>query len=256
VGRQENGVKTATIHSLGRYQQVYKTTRMNNLNEKIKSYSNATLLKIIHDSDNYQHLVIELAKKEIALRQLTDRELNEVIFKLEIERKEIKSKRYIKFVTIILGCLTILFLCKVLKTLLVSKDSGELAFLLVFDLIPLFVVPIAAILFWKRKKIGWILLVLFLIFSTFSSISGLIMTANVLFLGGPVIGDTSPQILGVMNFSLFLFYIGILLGLFKESIRGIFNISQRTIFTTVGLMLTLIGAFVFLFVIMVLRHFV
>jgi hypothetical protein len=185
---------------------------MNQFTERYKSHSNAELLKIIENSSDYQPEAVETAKNEIEQRQLTDKELKEAETELEIQRQEKNKKterkqeienkvkefgasivdtvnpiqqstptteRLIRLITIVFGLISVYQFYKefgMLKFML-GNNGGEWDFSMALYFVPFFLVPIATVLFWFRKKIGWILLGIYLTYSAVNSI-GLICRFN------------------------------------------------------------------------------
>ncbi len=174
-----------------------------------------------------------------------------------LNKNETKSTKIINYISTIFGGLTIFFLYKVLRTfVLTSAESAELGIFIALDIIPVVVIPIAAILFWSRNRSGWILMVLFSIYSLLSSISILIMTPNILYLASTGIEYKDLLISAIVNFLLFLIYLATIIILCTANIREIYRINQKTILITFGTMLGVIITLAFLFVTMVLSHFV
>lgn len=170
---------------------------MTDFTEKFTTYSNTDLLKIIDSPDYYQPLAVETAKTIFASRQLNNKDIE--IAKAELdalkqekeatEKKKINlenkaksiasfvlstvnpiqtetsnSDKIIKTITIAFGGLFLFQLYKEFGMIsFMFTDSGaKWDFSMVLYFLPLLIVPTATILFFKRKKIGWTLLAIFL----------------------------------------------------------------------------------------------
>ena len=65
---------------------------MNQFTERYKQATNTELLRIIENSDGYQPLAVETAKKELDSRKLTDSELYSAKEELSFERQDYEQK--------------------------------------------------------------------------------------------------------------------------------------------------------------------
>ena len=243
---------------------------MNQFAERYRSTSNLDLLRIIENSDNYQPEAVEAAKNEINQRQLTDQELTEAQQELETERQEkirqgekrtevenrVKKlgtsifdtinpiqqsaptpERLIRLITIVFGLISIYQLYEQLSMLqfIFNDSGGEWDLSMVLFFVPLLLLPVATILFWFRKKVGWIFLGAFLTYSAINVIGLLIMTWNMEPLGVPAIDSLFPQTSTATYILTFLFFGGTLWVLSKENIREQFNINRQTMLGTIGI---------------------
>jgi hypothetical protein len=164
-----------------------------------KTISDADLLSILENPDDYQPEAIEAAKNELIARQLPDNVVNEVkeTFKAKQVRKEKKhekikaietkarnsgkllidtinpiqagipaTEKIIRFIVIIL---TVMFLFDLVSEFRLLKysilDFGRYPVENGFILFPFILSLIAIITFWKRKPVGWSLLAIFLAFT-------------------------------------------------------------------------------------------
>lgn len=174
-----------------------------------------------------------------------------------LNQNQIKSSKLINYISTIFGCLTIYFLYKVLKTfILTSTVITELGIFIALDIIPIVVVPIATILFWSRKKSGWVLLTIFSSYSILSSILSLTMAPNILYIANSGLEYKNFLISALVNLLLFLFFLATVIILCKANIREIYQVNKKTIFITFGTMLGVLITLAFLLVTMVLSHFV
>ena len=168
--------------------------------EYYKTISNAELLGILEKPADYQDAALEAAQKEFANRQLSTEEIKEarqVIFEKQLQkaqqRERIKAvenkfrktgeavfddlnpfQRTIspleKSIRLIVISFTLLFFYQLISqfktTIYYIKDLPGFPFESGFYLLPQILLPIAIFLFWKRKSIGWILLVAFVTYTT------------------------------------------------------------------------------------------
>ena len=116
-----------------------------------------------------------------------------------------------------------------------SNNGGEWDFSMVFYFVPLFLVPTATILFWFRKKSGWMLLGIYLTYSAVSSIGLIIQTWNTEPFGIPAFDNIFPQTSPLTYILTLLFFAGTMWVISKENIREIFSINKKTMLMTVGI---------------------
>ncbi len=237
--------------------------------EKFKTYSNSELLKIIENPNDYQPQAVETAKNIFSDRDLSESEIEIAKEELEIERreklakKELKSAvedkirgigksvfkqinpiqkeeptsaRTIKAISIFLG---VLFLSQL------YQEFGMLTYLftsvtaiwdfstVVLYLLPLAVLPTAAVLFYMRKKTGWILLTIFLTYSAVSAIGHLISVINRELSGIEALDILNPPISPIRPILSFLFFAGMVWIMSREKIRTVYLITKRTMILTV-----------------------
>ena len=248
--------------------------------ELYKKLSNSELLKIISELENYTPIAIQTAKMEIERRQLTEKELyqaksqiaeKEKAKKIEIEQRKQREEKIkksastlfdtinpiqngiqtpekiIRLTTLIFGGLAVYQLYQQLGMFQVlfheAVSDWDLSMVLYF--FPLVMLPIAILLFWKREKIGWILLAIFLSYSAFNAVILFFMNfgrqASGIYAFEIVFPTVSPAayLMSLIFFGGFLFLIG------KEDVRYLFKISKQTIINTITLTLILNVIFVY-----------
>ncbi|MEI9944433.1 MAG: hypothetical protein WDN26_09480 [Chitinophagaceae bacterium] len=168
--------------------------------EYYKTITNTELLDILENADDYQPEAIHSANEEFANRKLSDNEINEVketltATKIRKEKqrqkgKEIEEKiknagnnvleslnpiqsgipsteKIIRFIIAIFGILFLFWLLKdfgMYRAML--QDFNQYPFTTSLLFLPIVILPIALILFWKRKNIGWHLLTIFMLYTT------------------------------------------------------------------------------------------
>ncbi len=243
---------------------------MTDFTEKFTTYSNTDLLKIIDSPDDYQPLAVETAKSIFSSRQLNDHDIEIAkaelaAIKQEKEAKDQKKKdlenkvknigasvfstinpvptetpnadKIIKITSIVFGGLFLFQLYKELGMIsFMFTDSGaKWDFSMVLYFLPLLFVPVATILFFKRKKIGWTLLTIFLSYSAVSSIGLFIMTLNREPSGFPALDNIFPQTSPTPHLMTLLFFAGALWTICKEEIREIYIVDKKYMFRTIGI---------------------
>jgi hypothetical protein len=236
---------------------------MNQFTERYKSFTNSDLLRVIENQSDYQPEAVEAAKTEINQRNLPDQELSEAKSELEAERQEKKkqnekraeverkvkslgtsvfdtinqiqesaptTERLIRLVTIVFGLIAVFKWYSqfgLVKFMLTDNSAGwDLSMVEYF--LPLILLPIALILFWLRKKSGWILMAAYLTYSTIGAFGLIIMTWNMGPLGIPAIDNLFPQTSPTTQILTTLFFGGTLWVLTKKEIKEHFNIKRQT----------------------------
>lgn len=242
---------------------------MTDFTEKFSTYSNRDLLKIIDSPDDYQPLAVETAQTIFASRQLSDHDIENAKAELaelkrEKEEKDQKKKDFenkikdigdsvlslfnpiqterpnsdkiIKIISIIFGGLFLFHLYQEFWMIrFMLTDSGaNWDFSTVLFFFPLILVPTATILFFKRKKIGWTLLTIFLTYSDVLSANLFIGTLNRQPSGFPLLDDIFPQTSPVTHIITLLFFTGTLWAICKKDIREIYTIDKKHMFRTIG----------------------
>lgn len=243
---------------------------MNQFSERYKTFSNSDLLRVIENQSDYQPEAVEAAKTEINQRNLPDQELSEAKSELEAERQEKKkqnekraeverkvktlgtsvfdtinpiqesaptTEKLIRLVTIVLGLIAVFKWYSqfgLVKYMLTDKSAGwDLSMVEYF--LPLILLPVALILFWLRKKSGWILMAAYLTYSAISAFGLIIMTWNMEPLGIPAIDNLFPQTSPTTQILTTLFFGGTLWVLTKKEINEHFNIKRQTAIATIAI---------------------
>ncbi|MGB1242459.1 MAG: hypothetical protein ACPG49_08055 [Chitinophagales bacterium] len=117
--------------------------------------------------------------------------------------------------------------------------GGNPSLLLYF--VPLFLIPIAAFLFWKRKKSGWFLLDIVSICMTVNATLGFVASLSSSYSGE--LGKLFPQ--SVFYLITIALFGGILWLINQSDIRGAFQVDKRTALVTIGITTLLISVIVF-----------
>jgi len=237
--------------------------------ESFKTYSNAELLRVIENPDDYQPQAIETAKNIFADRKLSEMEIKIAKDELEIEKQEklrkeqqkrvvedkVKnigksvfdqinpiqektpnSEKTIRIISILFGGLFLFQLYKEFGMLkfMFTDSYSEWDFSTVFYFLSFIIIPTATILFYMRKKIGWLLLTIYLVYSAVSTIGLFILTMKVnMYPEGPT--AIFPQISPTIHILSFLFLSGIIWVISREKIRTIYSIGKRTMVLTISI---------------------
>lgn len=253
----------------------------NNFSEYYKTISNTELLIILQTPGDYQPLAVEAAKKEFFNRQLSDSEIKEAKQPLitkqiqkEKESKKVKAiedkvknighniidtvspiqpgipstEKTIRLITIVFGGIFLYQFIKEFRTHLgYVKDIPNFPFESILYLLFLLIPPTAIFTFWKRISIGWILLAMFL---TFSTVEVLWIFVDTLKRKPSEFADLDilfPKSSPITYIIQTLFFIGTLFVICKTNIREVFSIDKQKMFATIVLtgLLTFFLLFVF-----------
>lgn len=234
----------------------------NDFSKYYKKISNTELLEILENPKNYQPLAIKVAKQEFSNRQLSDDEINLARLPL-IEKQLLKERKRqkresiennVKDKTAILietlnpiqketpsidktillielsfGFIFIFNIITSHRILLRSiKDFSRFPFISLETLFPVIILPIALLTFWNKKKIGWILLTIYLTFSATESVLSLLANQYDL----------------ISSIFQSLLFIGTLFLISKQNIMEQFSINRKNQETTI--IITVIMTLVFL----------
>jgi len=235
--------------------------------EFYKSISNTELLNILDNPGDYQPLAVEAAKNELLKRQLSETEIKEareqIIAKQiqkEKQREKVKAiedkvkatgyslldtlnpiqtgipstEKIIRLIVIVFGAL---FLYQLIKDFKIHeiyiKDIPRFPFDSILYLAPLLLLPVAIFTFWKKIRIGWFLLAIFLVFSTVAVLWELLQY----FLLGPPgnsgLNSFFPQPSGSTLIIQLIFYGGTLYTICKQNMRNEFSISENKMLATI-----------------------
>ncbi|MCB9195067.1 MAG: hypothetical protein H6600_09415 [Flavobacteriales bacterium] len=256
---------------------------MNEFIERYKTYSNSDLLKVIEKQSDYQAKAVEAAKSEIQERNLSDQEFQEAKNVLKNEREERKklndkkalieqkvkaigstffdtinpiqksapsAEKLIRLITIVFGLIPIVRWYNEfgLITSILTDDKGGWDLSIVEYFLPLILLPAAIILFWLRKKSGWILMASYLTYSTISTIGLTIMTWNMQPSRIASIDNLFPQTSPITLMMTALFFGGTLWILTKKEIKELYEINKQTLITTFSISGILTMLFITLFI--------
>jgi hypothetical protein len=235
---------------------------MNEFTDRYQKMASHELLEIITNAKDYQYSAVETAQKEIDNRELTERELNRAYsiigIKLKEQQKGVKNRkekeerlksrffkfidpihpfkscipsfeRTIRLIIIVFGIISIYQLISDIDSFLYIIGSiGEEDLSIFIFLIPYLLLPISVYLFWKRKKIGWVLLNLYFVFSLINLVVLMVwafqyQSSDILGIETLLFPPTSPAdyILPI------LFYVGTIWVMCKKDMRTHFSIKLK-----------------------------
>ena len=237
-------------------------TTSNDFSEFYKSISNTELLSILDNSGDYQPLAVEAAKKEFFMRQLSETEIKEarkpIIAKQiqkEKQREKVKAienkikttgytlidtlkpiqtgipstEKTIRLIIIVFGSLFLYQFINDFKIhVMYIKDIPAFPFESTLYLAPLILLPAAILTFWKRIRIGWFLLAIFI---TFSTVDVLWVLIQYFLLGPPsdnsILDTFFPRPSISTLIIRLIFFGGALYVICKQNIRNEFSISEN-----------------------------
>ena len=238
-------------------------TASNQFSNYYKKISNAELLNILNNPRDYQPLALEAAKKEFSERQLSEADvkeaaemLNEKRLQKHRQKEKIKSienrikaggetlidtlnpiqsgiptiEKRIRWITIVMAVFFLYNFIQDFKThVFYAKGIMRFPIESIIYLVLLLLLPVAVFTFWKRFKIGWILLVMYL---GFSLIDVLLQTIA-----------WSPDVSFLQNFFpqrsistliiQLIFLGGFIYVLCKQNIRNEFSINENKMIGTI-----------------------
>lgn len=244
--------------------------------EKYKTYSNTELLRVIVNPNDYQQIAVEAAKTIFSNRLLTEEEIKIAKDELEIEsqeklnkeqekrenkdklmnigksiidtvnpiQKEIPStEKTIKIISLLFGGLFLFRLYQEfgMISFMFTDSSSVWDFSMVLYFLPLVVIPTATILFYMRKKFGWILLTVFLTYSAVSVIGFFILIMNLRVSGFDALDNFFSQTSMITYLLSFLFFAGAIFAISRENIRSIYKINKQTMVLTISITAIIVG---------------
>ena len=247
-------------------------------NKKFQTYSTTELLKIIENAADYQPQAVEAAKTILAHRQLSGAELETAKSELETERQQkanaqqqkretenrVKntskalfqqinpmqkglptSERVIRGVSIFLGVLFLVHLHRQFNLLRLVFTGSFVDWIdVVLYLSPFLIILAVAVLFFMRKKVGWLLAAAFF---TYSAISAVVMSVfaatwqpsgiealDALFSPNPIMSYVFA----------FLLFASVVWAISRENVREVYLISKKTAILSIFVVAFLTGGVV------------
>ena len=243
--------------------------------EKFKNYSNSDLLRIIENPNDYQLQAVETAKNIISERQLSEMEIKIAKNELEnkkqeksrkeqqkkevedkvknvgksifdqinpIQKKLPSSEKVIRTISILFGGLFLIYLYREFGMLrfMLADSFAEWDFSTVLYFLPLIALPTAVILFYLKKKIGWLLLTIFLTYSAVSAIGSMILALKWKPSGIEALDFLFQPSLPLTYLLGFLFFSGVIWTISRKNIRTIYSISNRTVILTISIVVFIV----------------
>ena len=251
---------------------------MNQFAERYKKLSNAALLQIIDNSEDYQTEAIEAAKSEFADRLLTGEEFESAKAENDAQslEKQLKQERFKAFeettkniassitdtlhpiqetspstnkvitrISLVLAILFVITLYNELGTIIftIGNLRARSIWETVLYLVPVILLPVATFWFWQRKKSGWLLLSVFLTYSVLFAVILLYLEVKMRLSGMSTFDNLMPISPEVTSIGRLVFFAACLYFIYKNSVREIYNIDRKNIVvaTGIGVLLCLVS---------------
>ena len=254
---------------------------MSEFTEHYSKLSNSALFEILSNSSSYKAAAIKTAKEEIESRNLSEievpmakQDIESKNREQEISRSKRKQKvdktkeslasyfdrinpfhseittaeKTIRLITIIFGGISIYNIYNEFDMLQFQFENGisgwDLSMVEYF--LPIFFLPLATILFWKRKRIGWIMLSAFLTYSGINAIGLFSITIGQQPIGIPAFDSAFPTVSPFSYLISFFFFSGTLWYICKETIRIKYHITKRSMINTLVIVTIINSTFIYL----------
>lgn len=244
----------------------------NEFKERVKTKSNADLVKILENKTDFRDFAIQAAKAELLSRNLSDSQLKEAQQEvleanklIEEENRKLKERKskVLDFLSRIFGLLDpikrsgtntnkIIYSIVAVFTLICIYDLytgiGFFKYLATsqegFDitmlpyLFSLLYLPVITFLFWKRTKGGWVLMIIYLTYSIVNHAGYLLISLNMQEepVEGPLSDLLAPSMPAPGTYFLpLLFFTGTFWIVCKNPVRSAFNINDKIMRVTIGI---------------------
>ncbi len=260
---------------------------MNEFTSRYKDLSNTELLEIILNSGNYQDLAIKTAKKEIESRNLSENKIDEAKREIELKKnenneQEIKwkekrkiitqpiksffktinpiqneieiSERIIRLTILVFGIIAVFKIYINFNSIRfffyspVNNWGFSTIFFLLSSLFSMIFLPTTIYLFWKQRKIGWVLMSVFLSYSTIGAIGLFFLNFDREPSDIPALEALNPYIPPYIYIFTILFFTSILIAICKNNIRNKYKITNGTMYRSIGF--TLIFYLIYIMIIL------
>jgi hypothetical protein len=250
-------------------------SKSNEFSEYYKTISNAELLGILENFDNYQPGAIEAAKVEYSNRNLSDIEIQEArnVLNEEKKKKDMKKEKFriienkaksialdisetirpsqssslstgkiINVISLVFGTILIFRVIFDVRSIFEYFEKFSLDILWYVE--PLIVLSLAVFFFWQRVTIGWILLMFFIIYSLLGQVWLLFELFKSYYSQNKFIAFYPKISMSNLIFQ-FVLLGGTLFIICKPNIREVFRINNKKMISTivVSIAFTLITAF-------------
>jgi hypothetical protein len=236
-----------------------------------KTWATDKLLDIVDRPNEYQPLAVDAARLEIASRQLTQKQLIDARAEQDLRRrdkvnkqkqkvKDIEDKftyvgsllvdtvdplqkktptadKPIKLISLFIGGLFLYQLCTgfgMLK-ILFSDNGGKWDLSVVLFFLPFIILPTAGLLFWFRKKNGWMLSTIYSSYTAVGAIPMFIMELNRQPTGIPALDTLFPTTSPTLYIGTLLVFGGLTWTLCKEDMREVYQVDRKAMFTALGI---------------------
>ena len=214
---------------------------MNQFSERYKTFSNVDLFRIIQNKGDYQEEALSAAELEVQRRNLTEQEITEASQELLEARNQLRQikerksekqeealnlvyktidafnpllksldrkERIIRLITIIFGLIAIVGWYNEIDMIRLRFSNPSIGFDMFYfiSLIPIISLTLALVTFWLRRKIGWILMVAYFVYSVIGSFSLILLTWGIEPTGIAAIDDLMPRTTPLVYFITSLSY--------------------------------------------------
>ena len=243
-------------------------SKSNEFSEYYKTVSNAELLGILENFDNYQPTAVEAAKIEYANRNLSEIEIEEARHVLNEEKKKNDEKKQklrvientaksivvdisetirptqsssfstskiINIITLIFGAILVFRLIFDVRSILDYFEKFSLD--IIWYVEPLLVLSLAVFFFWQRVTIGWILLMFFVIYTLLGQVWLLFELSRSYFSNKFIF--FYPKISWPNLIFQFVLLGGTMNALCKLTMRDVFKISKKKMVNTIVISIVL-----------------
>ncbi|MFT3702731.1 MAG: hypothetical protein QM802_10190 [Agriterribacter sp.] len=234
-----------------------------------KSISDIELLNILDHPNDYQPLAVKAAEEELLDRKLSDIRINDVRELLianqqqnEKQKEKVKAlehkikstrdtfidtinpiqsnmpsdEKTIRIIVLVFGGLFLYQFIKDFRThLMYAKDLLSFPLMSISYLLPQILLPIAILTFWKRRKIGWFLLMVFLTFSAVGTVWALVESFNWKSYDSGNLDRFFPKPSYSAYIIQILFFAGTIIILCKSTLREIFLVDKKEMSLTIGI---------------------
>jgi hypothetical protein len=190
----------------------------------------------LNHKDEWVKFVVDLEKRNVKGGSYSQYEIDEAT-----NGKLLAPDQIIKIVSILFAGLFLFQLYKEfgMISFMFTDSKAKWDFSMILYFLPLVLVPVAIILFFKRKRAGWTLLAIFLTYAAVSSVGLFILTLNMEPSGIPALDSLSPQASPATQIFNLLFFAGILWVICKHNIREIYFVDKKYMFKTIGISVVL-----------------
>lgn len=230
-----------------------------------KSYATAQLLRIIERAEDYQPAAVEAAKAEMDSRLLSDEELLDAQAELAAEKeqqnvkqqkaqqrkerisqaanlltarpgKPFSATKAVNLIAVVFGVLFLIYLILEIRTIgytFIEIADGK--FFMAISILPFIYIPLTLVMFFQKKRVGWILVTIYLTYSAIAAAGTMIMTFNAQPSGIPALDQAFPIPSSVSLLLCLLFFVGTLAVMCRKSIRELFAVTRRMMVWTIAI---------------------
>lgn len=243
---------------------------MTDFTEKLSTYSNVELLRIIENAQHYEPSVVDVARKVLAERHLSEQELLDAKAELFAEKQRQQERdqwktdvaglfekwsdrteaaarpdgeggqsadRIIRNICVLFCGVFLVSLCShagffwyMFTSEYATWDLSILAILL-----PLVVIAAAVWLFYKRKSSGWTLMAVFLAYTATGALASILMTLKMSQSVSSGFDHIYSQSASLLSFTTLVFYGGMLWAVCDPKVREVYNVSSQYAYKAIGI---------------------